>query len=46
MKDILESIMDVKIPQRKKNALLITLPSSIKWEDYEKELKEILHLMK
>ena len=41
MRDILESIMDVKPPQRKKNALLITLPSSIKWEDYEKELKAV-----
>lgn len=25
----------------KHNALLITLPSSIKWEDYEKELKAV-----
>ena len=41
MRDIVESIMSVKIPQRKKNALLITLPSSIKWDDYEKELKAV-----
>ena len=41
MRDILESIMDAKPPQRNKNALLITLPSSIKWEDYEKELKAV-----
>ena len=41
MRTILESIMDAKSSQRKKNALLITLPSSIKWEDYEKELKAV-----
>lgn len=41
MRTILESILDQKIPLRKKNALLITLPSSIKWEDYEKELKAV-----
>ncbi len=41
MRDLIESIMDAKSSQRKKNALLITLPSSIKWEDYEKELKAV-----
>ena len=41
MRDLIESIMDAKPIQRKKNALLITLPSSIKWEDYEKELKAV-----
>lgn len=41
MRTILESILDVKPPKRKKNALLITLPSSVKWEDYEKELKAV-----
>ena len=41
MQSLLESIMSVKIPQVKRNALLITLPSSIKWEDYEKELKAV-----
>lgn len=41
MKSILESIMSVSISSPKKNALLITLPSSIKWEDYEKELKTV-----
>lgn len=39
MKSLLERIKK-SIP-RKKNALLITLPSSIKWEDYEKELKNV-----
>lgn len=34
MKDIVETINQHK-------ALLITLPSSIKWEDYEKELKAV-----
>lgn len=41
MLTILESIMSVKAPSAKKNALLITLPSSIEWDDYEKELKAV-----
>jgi len=34
-------IMDVKIEKPKKNALLITLPSSIEWKDYERELEAV-----
>ena len=41
MKDLLETLMDVKPIKIKKNALLITLPSSIEWSDYEKELKNV-----
>lgn len=41
MLTVLESIMSVKAPPIKKNALLITLPSSIEWNDYEKELNVI-----
>ena len=41
MKDLLETLMDVKPIKIKKNALLITLPSSIEWSNYEKELKNV-----
>lgn len=41
MLTILESIMSVKAQPIKKNALIITLPSSIEWNDYEKELKAV-----
>jgi len=38
---VLESFIQSKLNEGKRNALLITLPSSIKWEDYEKELKGV-----
>lgn len=38
---VLESFIQSKLNEGKRNALLITLPSSIKWEDYEKELKTV-----
>lgn len=41
MKTILESILNNTDYSEKRNAILITLPSSIRWEDYEKELKAV-----
>ena len=38
---VLESFIQSRLNEGKRNALLITLPSSIKWEDYEKELKAV-----
>lgn len=39
--NILETVRGTTPTWKKKNALLITLPSSIEWNDYEKELKTV-----